>query len=114
MKRTGNLDGLDLELSQSTRNFDLVLNKLRGNKEATEQAPGLIKKNQLLDSLDLNVGMGALVKLQDVWAKKKKVNFAANANKKDVVADVIKKAEGRAWTKADFEQLDAAQAEKAT
>lgn len=56
--------------------------------------------------------MGALVKLQDVWAKKKKVNFDANINKKDAVADIVKKAEGRAWTKADFEKLDAAQAEK--
>lgn len=49
-----------------------------------------------------------------MWAKKKKVNFAAKTNKKDAVADVVKKAEGRAWTKADFEKLDAAQAEKAT
>ena len=89
MKRTGNLAGLDLELSQSTRNFDQVLNRLRGSRDAAEQAPGLINKNELLDSLDLNVGMGALVKLQDVWAKKKKVNFEAHANKKDAVADVV-------------------------
>jgi len=33
-----------------------------------------------------------------VWAKKKKVNFEAHANKKDAIADVVKKAEGRAWT----------------
>lgn len=57
--------------------------------------------------------MGALVKLQDVWAKKKKVNFEAHAIKKDAVADVVLEAEGRAWTKADFQKLDAAQAEKA-
>lgn len=29
----------------------------------------MIKKNELLDSLDLNVGMDALMKLQDVWSK---------------------------------------------
>ena len=34
----------------------------------------MIKKNELLDSLDLNVGMDALMKLQDVWGKNPRKN----------------------------------------
>ena len=34
----------------------------------------MIKKNELLDSLDLNVGMDALMKLQDVWGKAPRKN----------------------------------------
>ena len=63
MKRTGNLDGLDLELSQSTKKFDVVLNKIKSKREQAPPGDEIIKKNQLLDSLDLNVGMDALVKL---------------------------------------------------
>ena len=42
MQRTGNLDGLDLELSQSTKKFDVILNKIRN-----KQRPGddFIQKN---------------------------------------------------------------------
>ena len=57
-----NIDGLDLELSQTS--VGLGFNQNFGKKD--EQ---IIKKNELLDSLDLNVGMDALMKLQDVWAK---------------------------------------------
>ena len=63
MKRTGNLDGLDLELSQSTKKFDVVLNKIKSKRGKDGAGDEIIKKNQLLDSLDLNVGMDALVKL---------------------------------------------------
>ena len=37
----------------------------------------LIEKNQLVDSLDLNVGMDALMKLQAQWGQNKKVKINA-------------------------------------
>lgn len=63
MQKTSNLDGLDLELSQSTSAFQKFTNQLQqeGKKEK------VIEKNDLLDSLDLNVGMETIFKLQDVW-----------------------------------------------
>ena len=69
MKKTSNLDGLDLELSQSISNgFDVLRKQDRELSDKKE----VIKKNELLDSLDLNVGMDALLQLQNVWGKKKK------------------------------------------
>ena len=57
MKKTSNLDGLDLELSQSISNgFDAF-------KREQSEKKDVIEKNKLLDSLDLNVGMDALLQL---------------------------------------------------
>lgn len=71
MQKTSNLDGLDLELSQNTRAFDVTPLKanITGKEEEkkVDKAHQLIKKNELLDSLDLNVGMDALMKLQAQW-----------------------------------------------
>ena len=51
-----------------------MMNQKKKKHDADEvQAEfNVIKKNELLDSLDLNVGMDALMKLQDVWGKQKK------------------------------------------
>ena len=61
MRKTSNLDGLDLEFSR-TINKDL---------EVKDEKPRVIEKNELLESLDLNVGMDALQKLSEAWGKKK-------------------------------------------
>ena len=48
--------------------------------DPTAQDPSdanIIKKNELLDSLDLNVGMDALSKLQEACGKKKKSKVTA-------------------------------------
>ena len=50
MRKTSNLDGLDLEFSR-TINKDL---------EVKDEKPRVIERNELLESLDLNVGMDAL------------------------------------------------------
>ena len=67
MPKTSNLDGLDLELSQSTKQFDQVLAmKKKLDKGVREPSP-LIENNKMLESLDLNVGMDAILKLQNKW-----------------------------------------------
>ena len=83
MQKTSNLDGLDLELSQNTRAFDATPLKanITGKEEEkkVDKAHELIKKNELLDSLDLNVGMDALMKLQAQWGQSNKAKPAASA-----------------------------------
>ena len=84
MPKTSALDGLDLELSQSTQHFEKML--INGGRRAlaiqkmqqrgaikVEEPEPIIKNNELLESLNLNVGMDAMLKLQDKWAGKKKV-----------------------------------------
>ena len=67
MPKTSNLDGLDLELSQSTKQFEQVLAmKKKLDKGVREPSP-LIENNKMLESLDLNVGMDAILKLQNKW-----------------------------------------------
>ena len=65
MRTTSNLHGLDLELSQNTRALETVTEIKLKDEAPTIRASNkkLIEKNELLDSLDLNVGMDALVKL---------------------------------------------------
>ena len=46
------------------------------------QKPDVIQKNHLLDSLDLNTGMDALMKLQEVWGKNKKSKVVSNGDNK--------------------------------
>ena len=77
MRMTSNLDGLDLELSQNTRQFELVPSAKEQPKDSEKKKNklSLIEKNELLDSLDLNVGMDALVKLQAQWGQNKKVKI---------------------------------------
>ena len=84
----------------------MMLSKIDKNKKSNEhnKDEGLIKKNELLDSLDLNIGIGALGKLKDVWARKKKVHLE---EKEDKLGDIVKNVEGRVWTKEDFEKIDA-------
>jgi hypothetical protein len=50
MRKTSNLDGLDLEFS----------NTITKDIEMKDEKPRVIEKNELLESLDLNVGMDAL------------------------------------------------------
>lgn len=61
MRKTSNLDGLDLEFS----------NTITKDIEMKDEKPRVIEKNELLESLDLNVGMDALQKLSEAWGKKK-------------------------------------------
>jgi len=56
-----NLEGLDLELSQSRRGFDFKMNKnvkisSDSGDEDEETKSKMIKKGALLDGLDLNTG----------------------------------------------------------
>lgn len=57
MRKTSNLNGLDLEFS----------NTISKDLEAKEEQPRVIENNELLESLDLNVGMDALQKLSEAW-----------------------------------------------
>jgi len=56
-----NLEGLDLELSQSRRGFDFKMNKnVKISSDSGDEDEGakskMIKKGALLDGLDLNTG----------------------------------------------------------
>ena len=61
MQKTSNLDGLDLEISQSQMKVNEVLRQGAGQAK-DEKFKG---KNDLLESLDLQVGIDALMSLQN-------------------------------------------------
>ena len=70
------MDGLDLEITQNTKALDVASFKEQIEQpEKQQKNKQLISKNELLDSLDLNVGMDALVKLQSQWGQNKKVKI---------------------------------------
>ena len=63
-----NLNGLDLELSQTKRHFERCF-KPKESKGSPEKAKRLINKGDLIDSLDLNIGYESIQKLKDNWGQ---------------------------------------------
>ena len=59
------MDGLDLELSQTKRHFDMKFKK----PQEPKIVKGLLAKGDLIDSLDLNIGYESIQKFQDQWLR---------------------------------------------
>jgi hypothetical protein len=59
------LNGLDLELSQTKRQFNFKPNNHK--VESPEPVRRLIERGDMIDSLDLNVGYESIQKLKENW-----------------------------------------------
>ena len=62
-KFLSNLNGLDLNLSQTRR----IENAFKPKQDSPEQVKKLMERGDMIDSLDLNIGYESIQKLQENW-----------------------------------------------